>query len=94
MVENVTWERKEYIKESDNRTLKDVIKIRLRMQELKANYGRKGLRNRCPMCQSEKDTTEHVLECNKGDKKFNLKDQRGKEGAEILEVHRKKKENR
>ena len=31
MVENVTWERKEYIKESDNRTLKDVIKIRLRM---------------------------------------------------------------
>ena len=51
-----------------------MIKIRLRMCALKVNYGRKGLRNRCPMCQSEKDTTENVLECNKGDKKFNLKD--------------------
>ena len=46
-----------------------MIKIRLRMCALKVNYGRKGLRNRCPMCQSEKDTTENVLECNKGDRR-------------------------
>ena len=39
------------------------------MCALKVNYGRKGLRNRCPMCQSEKDTTENVLECNKGDRR-------------------------
>ena len=49
------------------------------MWELKANYGRKGLNNRCAMCQSEEDTTEHVLECNKGDEKCNLDDERGKE---------------
>ena len=53
--------------------------IKLHMWELKANYRRKGLANRCPMCQSEKVPKEHVLECNKGDKKFNLNDKRGKE---------------
>ena len=50
------------------------------MWELKANYGRKGLDNRCPMCQSEMDTIENVVECNKRDKKFNLNYERGKEG--------------
>ena len=53
------------------------------MWELKANYAKKGLDNRRPMCQSEVDTTEHVLECNKRDKKFNLNDERGKEWGEI-----------
>ena len=39
------------------------------MWELKASYGKKGLDNGCPMSQSEEGTTEHVLECNKGNKK-------------------------
>ena len=39
------------------------------MWELKASYEKKGLDNRCPMSQSEEGTTEHVLECNKGNKK-------------------------
>ena len=38
------------------------------MWKLRATYGTKGLDGRCPMCQSEEDTTEHILECNKGDK--------------------------
>ena len=51
------------------------------MWEVKANYERKGLGNRFPMCQSEEDTTEHVLEFNKGDKKFKLNEEReGKNG--------------
>ena len=61
------------------------------MSELKANYRRKGFENRCPMCQSEDDTTKHVLECNKGDKKFNLNDEREKEWAEIVEIYRIRK---
>ena len=32
------------------------------MWDEKDNYERKGLDNRCPICQSEEDTTEHVLE--------------------------------
>ena len=67
------------------------MKMRLHMWELKANYGRQNLDNRCLMCQAEADTTEHALECNKGDKKFNLNDERGKEWREIVEMYRKKK---
>ena len=93
-IENDKRRRKEYIKESNSGTIKDIIKIRLHMLELKANYERKGLGNRCPMCQSEEDTTEHVLECNNGDKKFNLNDERGKECGEIVEIYRKNKKNR
>ena len=64
------------------------------MWEVEANCGRKDLDNRCPMCQSGEDTTEHVLECNKGDKNFNLNDERGKEWGEIVEIYRKNKKNR
>ena len=49
--------------------------------------------DRCSICQSEEDTTEHVLEYNKGDKKFNLNDERGKEWGEILEIYRNNNEN-
>ena len=83
--------RKEYIKESINGIIKEIMKMRLHMWELKANYGRQNLDNRCLMCQPEEDTTEHALECNKGDKKFNLNDERGKEWREIVEMYRKKK---
>ena len=63
-------------------------------REVKPNYGRKGLGSRCPMCQSEEDTAKDVLECNKGDKKFNLNDERAKEWAEIIEIYRKNNINR
>ena len=61
---------------------------------MKANYGRKGFHTRFPMRQSEEDTTEHVLECNKGDKKFNLNANRGKGWGEIVEIYRKNKKDR
>ena len=35
-----------------------------------------------PLWQSEEDAREHVLKCNKGDKKFNLKDERDRLGRE------------
>ena len=62
--------------------------------EVKANYRWKGLNSRCPMCQSEEDTTEHALECNKGDKKFNFNDETVKEWAEIVEIYRRNNKNR
>ena len=34
------------------------------------------------------------MECYKGDKKFNLNDERGKEWGQIVEIYRKYKENR
>ena len=96
-IENDKWGRKEHLKESNSGTIKDIIKIRLHMWKLKANYGKKGLDNRCPMCQSEVDTTEHVLECNKGNKKFNLNDEReGKNGERYrnLQQEQEKQINR
>ena len=52
------------------------------MWELKTNYGRKVLHNRCPMCQLEVDTTEHVLEFNKGDMESNSNDERKRMGSD------------
>ena len=51
--------------------------------DLKANYGRKVLDSRCPMCHSEKDTTEYVVEYNKEDKKTIFNDEWRKEWGEI-----------
>ena len=93
-IENDKWGIKECTKESNSGTIKDVIQIRLHMWEVKANYRRKSLDSRCPMCQSELATTEHVLKCNKGNKKFNLNDERGKELGEIVKIYRKNKKNR
>ena len=81
-IENDKLGKKEYIKWSNSGTIKDISKIRLHMWELKANNAKKGLDNRCPACQSKEDTTEHVLECNKGDKKFNLNDDRERKNGE------------
>ena len=46
------------------------------------------------MCQSEEDSAERALECNKGYKKFNLNDERGKEWGEIVQIYRKNKKKR
>ena len=48
------------MKETNSGTIKDITKIRLHMWELKANYGRKRLDNRCPMCQSEMNTVNQT----------------------------------
>ena len=66
------------------------------MWEVKANYERKGLDNRFPMCQLEEDTTEHVLEFNKGDKKFKLNEEREKMGRDSrnLQKEQEKQINR
>ena len=61
---------------------------------VKAKCGQKSLDNRCAVCQSEEDTTEHVLKCNKGYKKFDLNDEGGREWGGGEQIYRKKKENR
>ena len=93
-IENDKGRRKECIKESNSGTIKDIMKIRLHMWEVKANYGRKGPDSRCPMCQSEEDTTKHVLKCNKGDKTFNLNKERGKKWGDVVYIYRKNNRNR
>ena len=43
---------------------------------------------------SEEDTIEHVQECNKGDKKLNLNDGRGKKCGKIVQIYGKNKKKR
>ena len=98
-IENDKLGRKEYIKENKSGTIKDIIKIRLHMYVGGESWlhGRKDLDNRWipdVSSQSEEDTTEHILGYNKGDKKFNLNDEREKEWGKIVEVYRKNKKNR
>ena len=57
------WERKEYIPIFESDVVKDIIKIRLHMWELKKNYPREEEDMKCPICTQNEDTTEHVLEC-------------------------------
>ena len=55
------WERKKYLQECDSNTIKDVIKIRLHMWQVKCNCKRDNTDTKCQLCQKSKDTTEHVL---------------------------------
>ena len=51
------WERKEYIATCDSDLVKDIIKIRLHMWELKKNYPREEDDMKCPICNQKEDTT-------------------------------------
>ena len=57
------WERKEYITTCDSDLVKDIIKIRLHMWELKKNYPREEEDTKCPIFNQNEDTTDHVLDC-------------------------------
>ena len=43
--------------------VKKILELRLNMTELKANYRGKYTDAVCPACQTEEETTEHVIQC-------------------------------
>ena len=43
--------------------IKDILKIRLHMWEVRKNYPKNNTDTICPICRKEEDTTEHVLDC-------------------------------
>ena len=43
--------------------IKDTLKIRLHMWEVRKNYPKNNTDTICPICRKEEDTTEHVLDC-------------------------------
>ena len=47
----------------DSDLVKDIIKIRQHMWELRKNYPREEKDIKCPICNEKEDTKEHVLEC-------------------------------
>ena len=57
------WERKKYIEQCKGDIVKDIIKIRLHMWDLKKNYKKEEEQPLCPLSEIEEDTTEYVLRC-------------------------------
>ena len=76
--------------------VKDIIKIRVCMCDLKKNYHNKKEEKQplCPSCEVEDDTTEHVLKCrrNTNRKQRNIKNNTEKEWEEVVQIiYRKQK---
>ena len=89
------WERKEYITTCDSDLVKDIIKIRLHMWELKKNYPREEEDTKCPICNQKEDTTEHVLECQTAETVYKIKDNNTpNQWAEVVKLYRQNKEQR
>ena len=54
---------KEYVKKGNTDDIKDILKIKLHMWDVKKNYPKNDTDTTCPICRKEEDTTEHVLDC-------------------------------
>ena len=81
------WERKEYIATCDSDLVKDIMKIRLHMSELKKNYPREEQDTKCPMCNQKEDTTEHVLECQTAETVYKIRDNTPNLWVEVVKLH-------
>ena len=57
------WDRKKKIEQCKGDIVKDIIKIKLHMQDLKMNYRKEEEQPLRPLCKTEDDTTDHVLQC-------------------------------
>ena len=54
---------KEYIKNDNTYDIKDILKIRLHMYDVKKNYPKNDTDTTCPIFRKEEDTAEYVLDC-------------------------------
>ena len=94
------WERKKYIEQSKGVIVKDIIKIRLHMWDLKKNYKKEEEEALCPLCEADGDTTEHVLKYGrdrgnrKQRKERNIKNNTEEEWEQVVQVSRENKKNR
>ena len=88
------WERKEYIAKCDGNLVKDIIKIRLHMWELKKNYPREEEDMKCPICNQKEDTTEYVLECQTAETVYRISDNTPNQWTEVVKLYRQNKELR
>ena len=90
------WERKEYTEQCKGDVVKDIIKIRLYMWDLKKNYKKEEEQPLCPLCKIEEDTTEHVLRCGRDTnrKQRNIKNNTEEEWDEVVQIYRENKRKR
>ena len=77
------WERKEYTKTCHSDPVKEIVKIRLHMWELKKNYPREEEDSKFPLCNQKEDTTEHVLECQTAETVYKIRDNTPNQWGEV-----------
>ena len=87
-----TWEIKEYIATCNSDLVKDIMKIRLHMWELKKNYLREEEYTTEEV--HNEDTTEHVLECQTTETVYRIRDNTPNQWAEVVKLYRQNKELR
>ena len=83
-----------YLKEVYNENARLALKIRLNMVEwIAGNMGEESL---CPLCEKEKDTTEHVFACEKLENNVvTVKDlENGEKMTEIVKLFKRNEEER
>ena len=56
--------KKNYLEEERMEKVKEIMKLRLNMIDLKANFKGKYTDTTCPACEEDVETTEHVIQCN------------------------------
>ena len=54
---------KKYRKNGNTDDIKDILKIRLYMWDVRKNYRQNDTKTICPIFSKEEDTTKHVLDC-------------------------------
>ena len=88
------WERKQYIKKCESNTIKDVIKIRLHIWNTKSNNKRNESDTTCTLCNTEENTTEHIMIYQEGNNTHNLLDKNKKDQEKIVAICKNNKRNR
>ena len=88
------WERKEYIATCNSDLIKDIIKIKLHMWELKKNFLREEEDMKYPICNEKEDTAEHVLECQTAETVYRIKNNTPNQWVEEVKVYKQNKKLR
>ena len=85
------WERREYIATCDSDLVKDIIKSKLHMWQLKKNYPREEEGMKFPTCNQKEDTPEHALECQTTETVYRIRDKTPNQWAEVGKLYRQNK---
>ena len=92
-----SFRRKKYLNEEDAHLAKEILRIRLNMFPTSSNFKSGNENLLCPHCESNKDTTEHIVHCYTNVKIAALKSEDSPEWAEIVKgfmEYKKEKDKR
>ena len=59
----IKYELKQYLKELNIQSSKEILMVRLHMINVPMNYKGTWKQKKCPLCNSSEGTTEHYFEC-------------------------------